>query len=66
MAVLFLIFFWIRSVQNESNFVKLDQIGFPHQSKNVAIKSYHIYREDKNGCFVFNFLGPDLSKMDQT
>jgi hypothetical protein len=30
MADLFLIFFWIRSVQNGSNLIKLDQIGFPH------------------------------------
>ena len=59
-------FFWIRSVQNGSNLIKLDQIGFLHQSKNVPIKNYHIYRKDKNGCFVFNFFGLDLSKMDQT
>ena len=26
----------------------------------------HIYRKDKNGCFVFDFFGSDLSKMDQT
>ena len=36
--------------------IKLDQIGFPHQSKNVTIKSSHI----------FDFFGSDLSKMDQT
>ena len=36
------------------------------QSKNVTIKSCHIYRKDKNDCFVFDFFGSDLSKMDQT
>ena len=55
MAVLFL---------NGSNLIKLDQIGFPLQSKNVTIKSCHIYRKDKYGCFVFDFFGSDLSKMD--
>ena len=40
--------------QNGSNLIKLDKIGFPHQSKNVTIKSCHIYRKDKNGCFVFD------------
>ena len=69
MAVLFLIFFWIRSVQNGSNLIKLDQIGFPHQSKNVTIKSCHIYRKDKNGCFVFEFfldqICPKWIKLDQ-
>ena len=52
--------------QIRSNLSKMDQIGFPNQSKNVTIKSYHIYRKDKNGCFVFDFFGSDLSKMDQT
>ena len=33
--------------------IKLDQIGFPHRSKNVAIKSCHTYRKDKNACYVF-------------
>jgi hypothetical protein len=65
MAVLFLIFL-IRSVQNGSNLIKVDLIGFPHKSKNVTIKSCHIYRKDKNGCFVFDYFGSDLSKMDQT
>ena len=65
MAVLFWIFF-IRSVQNGSNLIKLDQIGFPHQSKNVTIKSCHIYRKDEKGHYVFYFFGSDMSKMDQT
>jgi hypothetical protein len=64
-------FFWIRSVQNGSNLIKLDQIGYPHQSKNVTIKSCHIYRKDKNGCFFFDFFwirsvqnGSNLIKLD--
>ena len=61
MAVLFLIFL----DQICPKWIKLDQIGFPHQSKNVAIKSCHIYRKDKNACYVFDFFGSDLSKMDQ-
>ena len=68
MALLFLIF-WIRSVQNGSNLIKLDQIGFPRQSENVTIQSCHIYRRDKNGCFVFDFLDqicPKWIKLDQT
>ena len=53
--------------QTWSNLIKLDQIWFPHQSKNVSIKICHIYRKDKNGCFVFwFFFGSDPSKMDQT
>ena len=56
----------IRSVQNGSSLIKLDQIGFPHQSIHIPIKICHIYRKDKNDCFVFDFLGSDLSKMDQT
>ena len=62
MAVLFLIFL----EQICPKWIKLDQTGFPHQSKNVTTKSCHIYRKDKNGCFVFDFFGSDLSKMDQT
>jgi len=46
--------------------IKLDQIGFPHKSKNVTMKICHIYRKDKNGSFVFDFFGADLPKMDQT
>ncbi len=65
MAVLFWIFL-IRSVQNGSHLIKLDQIGFPRQSKNVTIKSCHIYKKDRNGCFIFEFFGSNMSKMDQT
>ena len=65
MAILFLIFLdqirpkWIKLDQTWSNWIS-------HQSKNVTIKSCHIYRRDKNGCFFFDFFGSDLSKMDQT
>ena len=62
MAVLFLIFLG----QICPKWIKLDQIGYPHQSKNVTIKSCHIYRKDKNGWFIFDFFWSDLSKMDQT
>ena len=63
MALLFLNFFLDQICPK---WIKLDQIGFPCQSKNVTMKSCHIYRKDKNGCFVFDFFGSDLSKMDQT
>ena len=56
MAVLF----WIFLDQICPKWIKLDQIGFPHQYKNVTIKSCHIYRKDKNDCFVF------LISLDQT
>ena len=62
MAVLFLIFL----DQIRPKWIKLDQIGFSRQSKNVTMKSCHIFRKDKNGCLVFDFFGSDLSKMDQT
>ena len=58
--------FWNFLDQIRPKWIKLDQIGFSHQSKNVPIKICHIYRKDKNGCFVFDFFGLDLSKMDQT
>ena len=71
MTVLFLIFFWIRSVQNGSNLIKHDQTGFLHQPKNVTIKSCHIYIKDKNDCFIFDFFlirsaqnGSNLIKLD--
>ena len=72
MTVLFLSFLdqtcpnLIKLDQTWSNLIKLDQIWFPHQSKNVSIKICHIYRKDKNGSFVFDFFGSDLSKIDQT
>ena len=71
MTVLLFLIFWIRSVQNGSNLIKLDQIGFSQQSKNVTIKSCHIYRKDKNGCFIWFFRirsvqnGSNLIKIDQ-
>ena len=62
MAVLFLIFL----DQICPKWIKLDQIGFPHQSKNVTIKSCHIFKKNKNVRFIFEFFGSDLSEMDQT
>ena len=59
MALLFLIFL----DQICPKWIKLDQIGFPHQSKNVAIKICHIYRKDKNAFYVFDFFRSDLSKL---
>ena len=53
---------WIRSAQTGSNWIKLDF----HKSKIVTIKSCHIYRNVINACYVFDFFGSDLSKMDQT
>ena len=57
---------WIRSVQNGSNLIKLDQIRISHLSKNVTIKSCHIYHENKHGQLFLDQIGSDLSKMDQT
>jgi hypothetical protein len=65
MAVLFWIFLdqicpkWIKLDQTCSNWIS-------HQSKNVSIKSCHIYKKDKNGCFILDQIGSDLSKTDQT
>ena len=30
------------------------------------LHSFHIYSKDKSGCFILDFFGSDLSKMDQT
>ena len=51
-------------VQTWSNLIKLDQNRF--STTNVIIKSCHICRKDRNECFIFDFFGSDLSKMDQT
>ena len=65
MAVLFLIFLdqicpkWIKLDQTWSKWIS-------HKSKSVSIKSFHIYKKNKNACFIFDFFGSDLSKMDQT
>ena len=62
MPVMFLILFG-------PDLSKMDQIWsnwISHQTKNITIKSCHIYRKDKNDCFVFDLFGSDLSKMDQT
>ena len=63
MAVLFFDFFLD---QIRPKWIKLDQIGFPCQSRNVTIKNCHISIKDKNGCLAFDFFGSDQSKMDQT
>mgnify|MGYP007015623847 CR=1 FL=1 len=65
MAVLFLIFL----DQICPKWIKLDQIGFSRQPKNVTMKSCHIFRKDKNGCLVFDFLDqicPKWIKLHQT
>ena len=65
MAILFLIFLdqirpkWIKLDQNGSNWIS-------HHSKNVTIKSCHIFKKNKNGHLIFDFFGSDPSKMDQT
>ena len=43
----FFCFFFIRSVQNGSNLIKLDF---------SPIKKYLIYKKNKNVCFIFDFL----------
>ena len=61
MAVLFLIFLG----QICPKWIKLDQIGFPHQSKNVTIKSLHIYRKDKMAVLIFlDKICPKWIKLD--
>ena len=55
--------------QTWSTLIKLDQTWskwISHQSKNVTIKSCHIYKKDKNGCFILDFFGSNLIKLDQT
>ena len=61
MPVMFLIFFG-------SDLSKMDQIWsnwISHQSENITIKSCHLYRKDKNDCFVFDFFGSKWIKLDQ-
>ena len=66
MAFLFWIFFfdqicpkWIKMDQTWTNWIS-------HKSNNVSIESFYIYEKDKNVCLILDFLGSDLSKMDQT
>ena len=75
-------FFCLNSFKIWIRFFKLKQslllklLGFCHVlqpfpsmsvwSQNDAIKSCSIYKKDKNGCFILDFFGSDLSKMDQT
>ena len=42
--------------------IKLDQIGFITNLKNVTIKSCHIYRKDKMAVFFLIFLDQICSK----
>ena len=60
MAVLF----WIFWDQICPKWIKLDQIGF--LTKNVTIKSCHIYKKDNKCSFILDFFGSDLSKVDQS
>ena len=65
MRMKIIIIFFIRLGQNCPKWIKLDQIGIlPDQD--VDIKSCHNHHEDKNGHFIFNQIGSDLSKMAQT
>ena len=50
----------------------MDQIGsnwISHQSKNITVKSCHIYWKDKNECSLFDFIldqiCPKWIKLDQ-
>jgi hypothetical protein len=63
------VWFWIFLDQICPKWIKLDQTWsnwISHQSKNVTIKSCHIYKKDNNGCFILDFFGSDLSKVDQS
>ena len=66
MAVLFLIFL----DQIRPKWIKLDQIGFLTNQKNVTTKSCHIFKKNKNGRFIFDFfldqIRPKWIKVDQT
>ena len=65
MTVLFFIFL----DQICPKWTKLDQTWskwISHKSKKVSLKSFHIYKKDKNVCLILDFFGFYLSKMDQT
>ena len=51
-------FFWIRSVQNGSNLIKLDQIGYLTNQKMLLLKIVTFTEISVQN-------GSDLSKMDQ-
>ena len=61
MADLFLTFF----DQINPKWIKIDQIGYPHQSKNVTVKSCHIYRKDKYGWVFLDQICPNWIKLNQ-
>ena len=46
--------------------IKLDQIEFPHQSKNVTKKVVTFTERIKMAVLFLIFFGSDPSKMDQT
>ena len=59
----------IRSVQIGSNLIKLDKIWIFHLSKNVNMKSCHIYHENNHGQLFLtrsDEICPKWIKMDQT
>ena len=79
MRIRMVISFLIRLDQNCPKFIKLDQFSPQSknvfkfimsssfdQSKNVAVKSCHIYQDKKNDHYIFDQIGSELSKMDQT
>ena len=60
---------WIRSVQNGSKLIKLDQTCISHLSKNVTTKSFHIYlRNNHDQLFLTRSdkICPKWLKLDQT
>ena len=60
-------FYWIRFVKNGSNLIKLDKIGFLTNQKMLQLKVVTFTeRIEMTVLFNFDFLGSDLSKMDQT
>ena len=63
------ILFWIRLDQICPKWIKLDQTcsnWISQQPKNVSIQSCHIYKLYKNGHFILDQIGSDLSKTDYT
>ena len=72
MRIIMVNFFWLdqmKSVQNGSKWIKLDQISISHLSKNVNIKSCHIYHENNHGQLFLarsDEICPNWIKMDQT
>ena len=61
---------WIRSVQNGSKLIKLDQTCIFHLSKTVTTKSFHIYHRNNHDQLFFltrlDKICPKWLKLDQT